>query len=97
MKSFVILAVGAVATTNAMPNDAPSMMTQDDRVLMPADYAWPVCFKHHGCGLYGKRGERDRGISPIIPAADTKHKCCNKKNGMGSAWGTGPDDCSNCR
>ncbi|CAK4076088.1 unnamed protein product, partial [Aphanomyces euteiches] len=50
-------------------------------------YATGVCFRHHGCGLHGKRGERDRGISPII-AGVTRNQCCNKKSGVGSAWGT---------
>ncbi|CAK5100589.1 unnamed protein product, partial [Aphanomyces euteiches] len=48
----------------------------------PTPYSSPVCFNHHGCGLEGKRGERDRGISPIIPGV-TRDRCCNKKSGVG--------------
>ncbi|KAG9411533.1 hypothetical protein AC1031_017170 [Aphanomyces cochlioides] len=63
----------------------------------PTSYSY-VCFKHHSCGLDGKRGERDRGISPIIPALDTKRKCCDGIRGVraGSAWGRDPGECENC-
>ncbi|CAK4457946.1 unnamed protein product, partial [Aphanomyces euteiches] len=46
--------------------------------VAPTPYETAVCFKHHGCGLESKRGERNHGIS------------------AGSAWETGPKDCSNC-
>ncbi|CAK4072643.1 unnamed protein product [Aphanomyces euteiches] len=64
----------------------------------PTPYSFDVCFKHHSCGLDGKRGERDRGISPIIPALDTKRKCGDGIRGVraGSAWGRGPGECENC-
>ncbi|CAK4844512.1 unnamed protein product, partial [Aphanomyces euteiches] len=50
--------------------------------VAPTPYETAVCFKHHGCGLEGKRGERDRAISPIIPGV-THNQCCNKKSGEG--------------
>ncbi|KAH9115684.1 hypothetical protein LEN26_007131 [Aphanomyces euteiches] len=86
MKLFVLLlAAVCVTATAATANKTASAIHghQDDRVLVQSNFATSVCFKHHGCGLDGKRGERNYGISPIIPAANTKQKCCNKKNGVG--------------
>ncbi|CAK4072644.1 unnamed protein product [Aphanomyces euteiches] len=85
-------------TTPAPTTTSPPPTTTAPPPPPPTPYSFDVCFKHHSCGLDRKRGERDRGISPIIPALDTKRKCCNGIPGVraGSAWGRGPRDCQNC-